>query len=150
LGPQWKPDPTHKTPRFRRPDGWGVDFDKEQKGKPGFKGKDHWHVVPPGETQRDKGHYEPGEEMPIPNPLSVPIPEGLRPAPGELNPVPNSSPCGGTFAMGDNDFRILVAGGPCDSDPLFGPVPTPGTRAPLPERIPFGPRFFPEPDLLPI
>jgi hypothetical protein len=152
LGPHWKPDATHKNPngqRFRRPDGWGVDFDKAQKGKPGFRGEDHWHVVPPGETKADKDHHLPGDEMPIPNEMTVPIPNGLLPAPGGLNPVPNSSPCGGIYAMDDNG-RILVAGGPCDSDPLYGPLPAPGTRVPLPERVPFGPRFFPEPEMLPI
>ena len=136
LGPKWKHDPSHKSPngqRFRRPDGWGVDFDKAQKGKPGFRGKDHWHVVPPGETKAEKDHHAPGDEMPIPD-----MHEFRVPVPSELLPVWDGPLC---------------AGGPCDgtvpSAPFGTPapgVPYPG-RAPSPGRIPelFGPKI---PDLV--
>jgi RHS repeat-associated protein len=140
LGPEWKPDATHKAPnsrRFRRSDGWGIDFDKGQSGGKGFSGKDHWHVIRPGETTHGHGkddHFAPGDEMPVPSQLKLP-------EPGELNPnyVPPSPP---TRTVPDG-FMDPCAGGPCDPIPVHGPlgpgylpIPGFGTPSPIPGGAP--------------
>lgn len=61
LGPQWTPDPTHQYPngqRFTNPNGDILDFHKGQSGKPGWRGRDHWH------WNKEKKHLKPGDEVP--------------------------------------------------------------------------------------
>ncbi len=66
LGPDWRPDDTHKSPDDQRfvndKTGDKVDWHPGKPGEPGFIGKDHWHNVPPG-GQKDKEHYEPGDRI---------------------------------------------------------------------------------------
>jgi RHS repeat-associated protein len=60
----WTKDPTHRNPngsRWRSPSGDDyLDFDKGQPGKPGFRGKDHWH------KNNEDDHLMPGQEVDIP------------------------------------------------------------------------------------
>ena len=94
LGPEWVKDDTHKNPngeRYGRGDGTRVDFDKGQKGAKGWRGKDHWHVIRPGENKPDKslgdrGHIAPGTTVDLPTfapkfSPTVPIPSELLPNP---------------------------------------------------------------------
>ena len=65
LGPEWKPDPTHRYPngeRFTGPDGRYLDWHPGTPGKPGWGGKDHWHDT------GGKQHLPPGTEVPDPAP----------------------------------------------------------------------------------
>lgn len=89
LGPEWVKDTTHRNPngeRFVRGDGTTLDFDRAQKGKSGWKGKDHWHVTRPGEKEYDKslgknGHVAPGTSVDIPDfapAVAKPTPSELR------------------------------------------------------------------------
>jgi len=74
LPPEWKLDPTHRNPygeRYRHPNGDILDFHKGR-SRPGGKKKtwrenDHWHY------NCEKKHYEPGEEIEVPD--SEPAPE---------------------------------------------------------------------------
>ena len=69
LGPEWTPDPTHKNPngqRFRGPGGKCLDWHPGTPGKPGWKGKDHWHS--PDAPKGPKDHLPPGTEIPDPAP----------------------------------------------------------------------------------
>lgn len=62
LGPQWTFDPRHKDPngsRWVNPDGEYLDFHNPQPGKPGWRGRDHWH-----NNGCDK-HLQPGDEVPV-------------------------------------------------------------------------------------
>jgi hypothetical protein len=69
LGPEWKLDPTHKNPnglRFRHPSGRYLDWHPGEDGKPGWKGRDHWHDT------GGKDHLPPGTKIPDPGPVSAP------------------------------------------------------------------------------
>jgi RHS repeat-associated protein len=63
LPSDWKPDPSHKNPsggRWRGPGGETLDYHKGSPGKPGWRGKDHWH------HNGGKEHLPPGSEIPDP------------------------------------------------------------------------------------
>ena len=63
LPSDWTPDTTHKDPngeRFKHPNGDQLDFHKGREGKPGWRGKDHWHHNGGSE------HLPPGSEVPDP------------------------------------------------------------------------------------
>jgi RHS repeat-associated protein len=131
LGPEWSPDTSYKYPhgkRFRRADGWGIDFHegKPGKGRRAKGGKDHWHVVEPGTNKKSDEHFLPGQDMPIPNsPFSLPIPDGLQ---GPADPVP-ALPPGYVYPCAGCD---PVPAGP---RPFFTPIPGPGTTIPSPEPV---------------
>jgi hypothetical protein len=69
LGPEWTRDPSHRDPngsRWRHPNGDYLDFHQGRPGKPGWRGKDHWHHNGGDE------HLVPGEdEIPEPEPVSA-------------------------------------------------------------------------------
>jgi RHS repeat-associated protein len=67
LDSDWQPDPSHRDPngtRMRHPSGDYLDFAKAQEGKPGWRGKDHWH------WNNGAEHLKPGQEVPDPAPVS--------------------------------------------------------------------------------
>ncbi len=51
----------------QHPSGLGPEWHQGQKGKPGQRGKDHWHVTPPGGEFKDKEHHAPGTEVELPD-----------------------------------------------------------------------------------
>jgi len=60
LPPSWSPDPSHRDPNGER---WTngndvLDFHRGRAGKPGWRGRDHWHL------DGGERHYSPGEECP--------------------------------------------------------------------------------------
>jgi RHS repeat-associated protein len=66
LPPEWTPDETHRDPngeRYRHPSGDVLDFHKGRPGKPGWRGRDHWHHNGGAE------HLSPGDEAPEPLPF---------------------------------------------------------------------------------
>jgi RHS repeat-associated protein len=84
LPKDWVYDPTHKNPngeRYRHPNGDVLDFDKRQPGKPGWRGRDHWHHRPGGEGGDD--HLSPDDE--IPDPLT---PEEVCRVDVPMSPIP--------------------------------------------------------------
>ena len=67
LGPEWTPNPQHQNPhgeRFTGPNGESLEWHPAQPGKPGWRGKDHWHWDPDG--GKDGEHRKPGDEIPDP------------------------------------------------------------------------------------
>ncbi len=61
LPPGWAHDPSHRDPngsRWRGPDGDYLDFHVGRPGKPGWRGKDHWH------HNGGEEHLRPGDEIP--------------------------------------------------------------------------------------
>ena len=61
LGGGWSPDPGHRNPNGEKWDhksGTSVEWHPGQKGKSGWRGKDHWHV------NGDKEHLPPGTDVP--------------------------------------------------------------------------------------
>lgn len=67
LPPEWAQDATHLDPngtRWRHPSGDYLDFHKAQPGKPGWRGKDHWH------HNGEKPHLKPGTDVPDPEEIS--------------------------------------------------------------------------------
>ncbi|MGH2375967.1 MAG: RHS repeat domain-containing protein [bacterium] len=100
LGPEWKLDPTHKDPngvRYRDPSGRPLDWHPRQPGKPGWRGRDHWHDP----TNFGRKHLPPGTK--IPDPVRLPKPPRRwwprwLPLPFPLPllielPIPIVSPC---------------------------------------------------------
>lgn len=85
LPPEWTYDPTHLDPnglRYRDPSGNVLDFHNGRPGKPGWRGKNHWHY------NGCDDHLEEGDEVPD----AVPAPD---PEPGQepdMNRVPAPSP----------------------------------------------------------
>ena len=85
LPPEWQRDPTHEGPnrqRFRNPQNpekW-LDFDQPQPGKPGWRGRPHWH-----HPDYPDEHLPPGFEIPD-EPSCPMIPWWMR-LPWEL-PIP--------------------------------------------------------------
>ena len=69
----WGKDNNHQDPNGERwhNDDKGLEFGKGQPGEPGWKGKDHWHVLKPGPNGRwekvkgggYRGHYNPGQDV---------------------------------------------------------------------------------------
>jgi RHS repeat-associated protein len=137
LPPEWVPDKSHKAPngeRRVRGDGTKIDFDRAQEGEPGWAGKDHWHVIRPGEkkpdrTLGDRGHIAPGTTVDLPvfapkfSPV-LPIPNGL---------VPTCPYCDGAYSpiRPPGVYPGMVPGGvtpdvPVPSIPPFMPgIPEP-------------------------
>lgn len=124
LGPEWVVDPLNKSPNrdsYVRGDGTKLDFDRGQKGKPGWRGKDHWHVTKPGETDYDKslgsrGHITPGTDVGLPDfaPKYQPSP----PVPNELLPTCNA--CEDEYQF----ERPFIPGfTPLPDGPAVGPLP---------------------------
>ncbi len=71
LPPEWKRDPSHKDPngeRWRHPNGDCLDYTTKQRGKPGWRGRDHWH------HNGSKEHLRPGDHIPDPSPPPPPKP----------------------------------------------------------------------------
>jgi hypothetical protein len=68
LPDSWVKDPRHKDPngeRWINPDtGDILDWHPGQEGKPGWRGKDHWHYRPGGKGGKE--HLPPGTEIPDP------------------------------------------------------------------------------------
>jgi hypothetical protein len=65
LPPGWTPDPTDLDPngqRFKDAGGRSLDWHPGQPGKPGWRGKDHWHDP----CNFGKKHLPPGTEIPDP------------------------------------------------------------------------------------
>lgn len=74
LPSDWKPDPTHLDPngsRWRDPEGNYLDFHKGRPGKPGWRGRNHWHY------NGCDDHLEEGDEVPdaAPAPEASPEPD---------------------------------------------------------------------------
>lgn len=91
LPPEWTIDPTHRDPngsRWRHPDGEYLDFHKGRPGKPGWRGKDHWHHN--GEDE----HREPGDEIPEPTPVSAPPVPDKEPEDASDSPGGDQAPSG--------------------------------------------------------
>ncbi|MGP0021764.1 MAG: DUF4157 domain-containing protein [Streptosporangiaceae bacterium] len=91
LPPEWTNDPTHMDPngsRWRHPDGDYLDFHKGRPGKPGWRGKDHWHHN--GEDE----HLEPGDEIPQPTPVSAPPAPDKEPEDASDSPSEDQAPSG--------------------------------------------------------
>ncbi len=82
LGSDWTEDSRHRDPNggriFDNPNTGGkIEWNPAQPGKPGSRGKDHWHYTPPG-GKRGTKHEEPGDQvqnpqfsMPKPDPATV-------------------------------------------------------------------------------
>ena len=76
LPPEWTPDPSHRDPfgrRFRHPNGDYLDWSPGRPGKPGFRGKKHWHYNGGGR------HLRPGDSIPDPGPPPAPAPPSSAP-----------------------------------------------------------------------
>ena len=68
LDDRWKIDEGHKNPNgklFRDPDGNVLEWHQGQKGKRGWRGRDHWHYRPDGEGGDE--HLVAGDEVPDPS-----------------------------------------------------------------------------------
>ncbi len=63
--------------RWKNPNGDTLDFHKGQPGKPGWRGRDHWH------WKGGKDHLKPGDEVPA-DTCEEPKPEP-NPAPNEMS-----------------------------------------------------------------
>jgi RHS repeat-associated protein len=92
----WSPDPTHRDPngsRWRDPEGNSLDFHKGRLGKPGWRGRNHWHyngcddhlvegdevpdAAPAPEVQPDPEPESPSQPyMPVPTPAAKAITVG--------------------------------------------------------------------------
>ena len=60
LPPEWQHENGHQYPhgsRWRHPSGNILDFHQGVPGKPGWRGKDHWHL------NEGKTHLQPGDEI---------------------------------------------------------------------------------------
>jgi RHS repeat-associated protein len=91
LGPQWTRDPTHRDPngeRWRNPDGDYLDFHRGRPGKPGWRGRDHWHHNGCPE------HLEPGDEVPV-DTAPIPKPQPEQPKAPDNTPETPSEPSSG-------------------------------------------------------
>ena len=110
LGPQWTLDPSHQAPngsRWRNPNGDYLDFHQGQPGKPGWRGRDHWH---------DNGcpkHLAPGDEVPedtLPAPPAAP--NNTPDTPGEPGSGPTQQQSqeiqNGTVATGVVGTALLI------------------------------------------
>ena len=65
LPSDWVRDPSHRDPngeRWRHPSGEYLDWAPAQPGKPGWRGRDHWH------HNNGDDHLQPGDEVPDPQP----------------------------------------------------------------------------------
>ena len=92
LGPDWTQDKGHQNPngsKWKNPDGWDLEFHKGKQGAKGFRGKDHWHLTPPGAEEKDDEHLAPGTEVtvtvPDPKPEPAAEPEDSRSAYDKVN-----------------------------------------------------------------
>ena len=92
LGSDWTQDTGHKNPngsKWKNPDGWDLEFHKGKQGAKGFRGKDHWHLTPPGAEEKDDEHLAPGTEVtvtvPDPKPEPAAEPEDSRSAYDKVN-----------------------------------------------------------------
>jgi len=66
LGPEWTRDPTHLNPngeKWVNPEGDVLEWHRGQPGKPGNRGKDHWHWRPGGKKERPDRHLNPGDTI---------------------------------------------------------------------------------------
>jgi hypothetical protein len=131
LGPEWVSDPSHKAPngeRWVRGDGTKLDFHRGQKGAKGNRGKDHWHVIRPGERKPDRslgdrGHIAPGTTVDLPI---------FAPKFSPVAPIPNG---------------LLPTCTYCEGEPIRGPTIYPGVTpdAPMPGGVPASePTVIPE------
>jgi hypothetical protein len=106
LPPDWTHDPSHRDPngsRWRHPSGDYLDFHKGRPGKPGWRGKDHWH------HNGDDEHLEPGvDEIPEPEPVSGPPRPDKTPA-DAAEPEPSAGEDTGEARGTDGDFMKRMA-----------------------------------------
>lgn len=94
LGKGWVPDPTHKNPngeKWRNPDsGKSIEWHPGQPGKPGWRGKNHWH------WDGGEDHLPPGTDVPdFPEP--------------DLGPDSGGDSSDSLMECGANCQRVLVA-----------------------------------------
>jgi RHS repeat-associated protein len=90
LGPDWKKNPDHKDPSGEEyvndKTGEKLEWNKGRPGKPGWRGKDHWHHTPPGGER--SGHQRPGETIKRYAPAAV----GLGVALGVVQTIIETAP----------------------------------------------------------
>ena len=75
--------------RWRNPDGDYLDFHRGRRGKPGWRGRDHWH------HNGCPDHLAPGDEVPV-DTIATPGPQSEQPKAPDNTPQttnePNSGP----------------------------------------------------------
>jgi RHS repeat-associated protein len=128
LGPEWTQDTGHKNPngsKWKNPDGWDLEFHKGKQGAKGFRGKDHWHLTPPGAEEKDDEHLAPGTEVtvtvPDPKPEPAAEPEDSRSAMDKVNDWLNDHlPQGVKDYLRDHPYGPNSSPGP---GPAYSPPP---------------------------
>jgi len=128
LGPEWTQDTGHKNPngsKWKNPDGWDLEFHKGRQGAKGFRGKDHWHLTPPGAEEKDDEHLAPGTEVtvtvPDPKPKPAAEPEDSRSAMDKVNDWLNDHlPQGVKDYLRDHPYGPNSSPGP---GPVYSPPP---------------------------
>jgi RHS repeat-associated protein len=122
LGPEWTRDCSHRPPngeRWRHPSGDYLDFDRAQPGKPGHRGRDHWH------RNSEDPHLYPGDEIPDPAPACKEEPKSSPdPDPDTGADDPDEGPLECT---GDNSNPTFEGTGPWNEDGTPVNPSSPGT-----------------------